>query len=318
MLAVFAGPEPLSLTANLVVLNFNGRELLERFVPSWVRAVQESAYPCRLTILDNASTDGSREFMRSQYPKIEWVDAPENKVLSSYNAYAKHVHEDILIFLNNDIETKPGFINPLVDPFVDNPDVFFVATHGDCPVVKERWGVLSAELEDAEYKERCRSAGYSLSAGVGAFHRQKFLELGGYDELYLPGRYEDMDLCYRGWKKGWLGIYAPKSEKYHVGGASFEKHFSSRQTQKLVFRNGILFTLKNITDKKRLLKFFVLTSLRVIVSALLLRWQFVSGFLEAGSNAPEALRARKRAKKDFTLTDEEVLKKYADCTRAKK
>ncbi len=253
----------MSLSAHLVVLNYNGRDLLERFMPSWVRSAQNGSIPCRVTILDNASTDGSGSFVRSRYPGVAWVKAPSNKVLCSYNDFARRATEDILIFLNNDIGTDPGFIDPLTAIFKKYDDAFFAASHGDRAVARFRWGVLDGDIRYCGYERNLGKPGHTLTAGIGAFDRKKFLELGGYDELYLPGRYEDVDLCYRGWKRGWKGYYVPASSKTHIGGASFDKAFDARTTQAMVFRNSVLFMVKNITDPFLLSRFLAFLPLRL-------------------------------------------------------
>lgn len=301
----------MSLHVNLVILNYRGRLLLERFIPSWIRSAEKSSYPCRVTVLDNGPEDGSETFVRSRYPGVAWVGAPENKVLCSYNAFAQAAAEDILILLNNDIETEEGFVDPLVEPFLKDPDVFFVATHGDLPIVRRRWGIFSAELDYAGYAERIEHGGAPFSAGIGAFDRKKFLELGGYDELFLPGRYEDVDLCYRGWKKGWIGVYAPQSRKKHLGGVSFNKAFTPDETQAMVFRNGILFMTKNITDPFFFILFVLGTFARVVFCALTLRKPYLEGFAAALGCLGRARRSRKEAQRHFTLSDRQVLKKVS-------
>ncbi len=294
-------------TCRILVLNYNGLQLLKDFLPSVVEAASESKYDCKVTVLDNASRDGSAEFVRAQFPGVDVYEAAENKVLCSYNEALRAYPEDIAILLNNDIKPEKGFVDPLVEPFLKDPNVFFTASHGDCPLVRRRWGILSAELGGPAYTDRLEKTGPSFSAGIAAFDRQKFNLLGGYDELYLPGRYEDVDLCYRGWKKGWLGVYVPQSRKFHVGGASFEKAFTPKETQAMVFRNGILFMAKNITDPVLLAEFILLTLAKTLACLLLFRWHFVSGFWGAVQRFPRALAARKKAKLSFHRSDREVL-----------
>jgi N-acetylglucosaminyl-diphospho-decaprenol L-rhamnosyltransferase len=298
----------MSLSANIVILNYNGEALLRQFLPAVVSAAKESRYTCAVTVLDNCSRDGSEAYVKSEHPDVRWIAAPENKVLISYNAAAEMLTEDILILLNNDIRPEPGFVDPLVRVFEQKKDAFFAASHGDCPLAKSRWGILSAEIEYPGYDKVIDIEGVSFSAGIGAFDRKKFLEIGGYDELYLPGRYEDVDLCYRGWKRGWKGYYVPQSRKYHVGGASFDKAFNWKATQAMVFRNSVLFMIKNVTDPILFSKFLFMLILRLFSAALLGKWFIWTGFWGAIGRLPQALSARRRALKQFKVSDREVLK----------
>ena len=296
------------LTSRIIILNYNGKELLEQFLPSVVESAKASRYSCRVTVLDNCSTDGSCELVRSRFPGVDLVVAKENRVLCSYNEAVADCREDIVLLLNNDIKTEKDFVDPLVSVFEKHEDAFFVATHGDRPMASARWGILASDIGYPGYEAAIEKQGYSFSAGIGAFHRKRFLELGGYDEIYLPGRYEDVDLCYRAWKAGWKGYYEPASKKYHVGGASFDKAFKWKQTQAMVFRNSLLFMWKNITDPALLLKFWAFLPFRLAAAALTGKGFIWSGFFGALKRMPAMRASRRNAKKKFIVQDCEILK----------
>ena len=296
-------------TVRLIVLNYNRRDLLERFMPSVAQAAKHSRYPCSVTLLDNASTDDSVAFVQKNFLDVAIFRAPENLVLCSYNACVKELSEDIVVLLNNDMELEPGFVDPLMRYFEEDPDTFFVATHGDKALADWRWGVLSARIDYPGFQGAIETPGLSLSAGVAAFDRRKYLLLGGYDALYLPGRYEDVDLCYRGWKRGWKGYYAPLSRKQHVGGASFEKTFDAVTTQSMVCRNGILFMMKNITDPLIKARFAFGLASRLAWALLSLQFYVWRGFFGALSRYGQARRSATAARKDFRLSDREVIRR---------
>jgi GT2 family glycosyltransferase len=298
----------LALKVNIIILNYNGEELLRRFLPSVVKSAARSRYPCAVTVLDNCSQDESVKFINENFPSVIIYQARENRVLCSYNEIASRVDEDVLIFLNNDIGTEEGFVDPLVSVFEREKDAFFVATHSDCSIAKKRWGIISAETDYPGYAERENRPGLTFSAGVGAFDRKKFLELGGYDDLYLPGRYEDVDLCYRGWKRGWKGYYEPGSRKVHLGAASFEKAFDGMAIQTMVFRNSLLFMVKNVRDPFLLAQFFAMLTARLLTGMVSGRWFLVQGFIRALGRAPQALAKRKIAAQTSCLSDREVLR----------
>ncbi len=293
---------------NLIILNYNGRELLPQFLPSVVESAKASRHDCRVTVLDNCSPDGSAAIVRDRFPGGRLELAAENKALCSYNDLAKKLDDDILIFLNNDIRTEKDFVDPLVEPFLGDPDVFFVATHEDRPYPERRWGVIGAVFSYPSYAEASQRGGYSFSAGIGAFDRAKFLELGGYDELYLPGRYEDVDLCYRGWKRGWTGVHAPGARKFHVGGASFNEKYRSGEIQAMVFRNGLLSMAKNITDPLWLAELAFYLPLQLLSAPVFGRWFVWRGFGQFLGRFPAALRGRHAAQKNTVRKDREILR----------
>lgn len=295
-------------TVNLVVLTYNRRDLLEKYMPSIMRAAKESQFVCRVTVLDNNSSDDSADFIRNHYPDAALVVSKANKVLCSYNDLAKEVDEEILILLNNDLELKANFVDPLIKPFEEDDSIFFVAPHGNRSIAKFRWGILEADNTYKGYEMANAIQDVTISAGVGAFHREKFLELGGYDELYLPGRYEDVDLCYRGWKKGWKGICEPTSVHLHEGGASFDKAFKWSETQAMVFRNSLLFMIKNMSDFFIWTRFLCLLPFRLAAAAIQGKWFIWRGFFQAIGRLPLAIRSRREAQKNFRLKDAQVIR----------
>ena len=95
------------LKVNLIILNFNGRDLLEKYLQAFTVAARESRHECVVTVLDNASADSSVEYVREHFPQVRLVVAPLNKVLCSYNDLAREVDDDVLMLLNNDIGLHP-------------------------------------------------------------------------------------------------------------------------------------------------------------------------------------------------------------------
>jgi len=294
------------LKVRIIILQYNRVDLLKDHLPSVLVCAAASRHDCRVTVLDNCSQDGSADYVRKNFPEIDVFEASENKVLCSYNEIAGKIDDDIMILLNNDISPAEDFVDPLVEPFLNDPEVFFVATHGDRARMKMHWGVLEPDLDYEGAAILVETPGPSLSAGVGAFDRKKFIALNGYDELYLPGRYEDVDLCYRGWKRGWKGVYQPQAKKFHVGGASFNKKFSESQIQAMVFRNGLLFTAKNINDVRMLLSFVFFVPLRLVLGILTQKTYLWGGLFEALHRLPKALRARALEKKHWKLKDRDM------------
>ena len=295
------------LSCRIIALNYNGLELLKKYLSSWVRSAQACSYPCQVSVLDNCSVDGSVEYVKENFPNVHIYRAKENKVLCSYNEMAREVVEDILILINNDIETTEGFADPLIEPFSENKNVFFVGTHLDRSAPKSRWGIIGAESDYDTYHKGNHEPGYTFVAGCAAFSREKFLTLGGYDDLYLPGYYEDVDLCFRGWKRGWLGLYAPNSKVFHIGAASFSKNYRYFQKQAIVFRNSVFFMMKNIQDPLLLLQFYACIIPRLLSALLTGKFFILNGFFQALKKAGYVLSLRAGAVQNAVWSDRRVL-----------
>jgi len=313
---------PFQPKINIIILNYNGRDLLAECLPSVVEASDTSKYSCKVTVIDNVSTDDSVPFLRSNFPDVDVVRAKENLVLCSYNDVVRSLDDDIVILLNNDLKLDKNFVDPLVSVFSNQKDVFFVASRGysfngedyegDRAIAEIRWGILAPETRYKGHERFIMKDGFTISAGIAAFDRKKFIELGGYDDLYLPGRYEDVDLCFRGWKRGWKGIYQPESVQFHMGCISFKKSFKQKEIDNIVFRNSILFTIKNITSIRLWFQFSFYLFLRLGYFLVCGKWWFLAGFYEALRKLPLVLERRKKVKKLFFVKDREVLKRIND------
>ncbi len=300
------------MKVHILILNYNGAELLKRYLPSFLAAVDHSSHSCRLSVIDNASSDSSREIVSRLEGKVAWIPLRENRVLCSYNEVARDLDDEVLIFMNNDIEVDKAFIDPLVAPFLEHSDVFMTAPK--CLSLKDgsyeggktkgeiRFGVFWAKSTPKDYDK----PGLTLMSGFGAFDRKKFLDLGGYDELYLPGRLEDADICFRAYQRGWRCYYVPSSMVYHEGGVSFMKSFGPKGTLVINWRNTFLFMWKNLEDWTNFVTFILWLPFRIIYALLTGKAEFVQGLWRA---MPLFARARQRR----CLTSKGVGKpKYSD------
>jgi GT2 family glycosyltransferase len=304
------------MKVNIAILNYNGKALLEECLPSIIDAANASNNSVVVTVLDNCSTDDSIIFLKQKFPGVRIYIAKENKVYCSYNEFFKNVDDDIIVILNSDIKVDRNFLDPLIENFKD-PDVFFVSSRmyyfdgvtyqGDKSKASIRLGVISADTRFKGYEALIMDKSFTFSTGNGAFDRKKFLKLGGFDELYLPGRYEDVDFCFRGWKTGFKGVYEPASVIYHKGYASFKAAFSDKEIQKTVFRNSLLFMWKNITDKKILLKMHFWLLPRLIFFTLTFRFYFLIAFFDALSRLLAISRIKKNITVNFKRTDRQIL-----------
>lgn len=281
----------MALTVRIIALNYNGWPLLSQCLPSLLDSARRASYPTRVTVLDNRSQDESPALIPPNFPEVEVYVARQNKVLCSFNEYLPRIEEPVVILLNNDIRTDPGFVDPLVAPFKKDPDTFLVAPKvmnfsGDAieaarTVARYRFGIYGCNARYRGHKKEADTPSVTDSSGFGAFDRKKFLELGGYDERYLPGIMEDVDLCYRAKERGYRLCYEPRSVVYHMGQASFKQAFGSNRTEVIAHRNTFLFMWKNLRGARFWVEQLAFVPLRILWSLLRLRTGLLRGFWEA-------------------------------------
>lgn len=126
--------------------------------------------------------------------------------------------------------------------------------------------------------------------------------------MYLPGIFEDFDLCYRGWKHGWKGLYEPKSFYYHEGSTSFNAEFGQKQKMVIAYRNSFLFFWKNITSKRMILRHILCIPVLLFLSLLRFKYEIPRGFIHALGMRKIALNNKKNVLFQFKISDEQLRK----------
>jgi len=252
-------PEEISRLASIVILNWNGRDLLAQGLPSVIDAVLHDGLPHEILLVDNGSRDGSADYVRTAFPQVRVLELPDNRGFAhGNNAGVRAARHDIVVLLNNDMIVDPGFLRPLLDGF--GPNTFAVSSqirNQDPAVMREETGWTSAVFRrgfldythrDVNGQELSRPCYPVLWAGGGssAFHRTRFLALGGFHEIYSPAYVEDTDLSFRAWQAGWEVLFAPRSVVYHKRRATTLALFTQEELQALIERNRLLFIWKNI------------------------------------------------------------------------
>ena len=287
---------------HILVLNYNGCGLLAECLPSIAVAALRSPVPCRVTVVDNESTDGSGELIANHWPAISYV-REANHGLASFNRVLERLDEPVVLLLNNDIKLDPGAVRPLLQIFERHDDALFSAPlcwtfdgqtyEGMRTRVRTRFGLVQGMCRVPGFEKVWDQRDLTAAAGpVLAVDRRKFLDLGGYDSVFFPGRIEDLDLGFRGWMAGYRGYYVPESVAFHKGFGTFLPQLGKGRSDELAIRNTLLFMWKN-TSGARLSAHFLWLPIRFAYALLRGRFSFVAGLLGALSRGHRVLAARR-------------------------
>ena len=247
----------------IVILNWNGKKLLEAFLPSIVNYSSDVA---EVYVADNASTDDSITFIKQNFPSVKIVINKENGgYAKGYNDALQHIEADIYCLINSDIEVTDNWLPPILNIFEE----------------EENTAIIQPKLLDYKDKSKFEYAGAGggfidffgypycrgrvfnqletdngqfndvtnifWASGACFFIRSAvFHQLKGFDEDYFAHQ-EEIDLCWRTQNEGYTIKYVGTSEVYHVGGATLQE--SNPHKTFLNFRNSLLTVLKNVPTK---------------------------------------------------------------------
>ncbi len=247
-----------------MIVSWNGQALLERFLPSVVGAAGPAD---EIVVADNASTDGSVAWLARSHPGVGVVVHPENWLFArGNNAAVPATTGDVLVFLNNDVEVTPGWLDPLVTALAEpgivavQPKLLQHADRGRFEYAGASGGFLdrhgipftrgrlfdTMERDKGQYDDP-RDVFWATGAAL-AVRRDAFVSAGGFDEAFGM-HMEEIDLCWRLQRAGGRIRVAPSSQVFHLGGASLPQG-SPRKTY-LNYRNNLVMLAKNLPEEVR-------------------------------------------------------------------
>lgn len=252
-----------NIRAALVILNWNGRHLLERFLP-----IVRKHTPNRvdLVVADNGSTDDSIGFMKANYPDIRIIRMEKNLGFTGgYNEALRKVEADIYILLNSDIEVTENWLEPCLKMFEDRQDLGALQPKIRSLRNKEYFEYAGAaggfidifgfpfcrgrifntlEKDTGQYDKPTEifwASGAALFVRANLFH-----EVEGFDRHFFA-HMEEIDLCWRIQNKGYKVMYTPESIVFHLGGGSLPK--SNPKKTYYNFRNNLWMLSKRMPAK---------------------------------------------------------------------
>jgi GT2 family glycosyltransferase len=249
---------------SVVIINYNGRQYLEKFLPSVLASTYSNM---ELIIADNASTDDSLDFLRSVYPSVRIISLKRNYgYAGGYNEALKEVQSDYYVLLNSDVEVTTGWLEPVIELMEQNKQIGAcqpkILSHRqkdqfeyaggaggwlDClgyPFARGRIFDI-CEKDSGQYNETAPifwASGAALFVRAELFHKAK-----GFD-TYFFAHMEEIDFCWRLQLLGYSVYACPASEVYHVGGGTLPK--GNERKVFLNFRNNMIMLAKNLPKRQ--------------------------------------------------------------------
>lgn len=292
----------------VVILNWNGRHLLEQFLPSALEHLPDNA---ELIVADNGSSDDSIAFLMEKYPTVRTIELDRNYGFAEgYNKALQQVEADYYVLLNDDVEVSEGWIERIVcymeshsDVGIAQPKLLMLTQRDTFEYAGGAGGYIdklgypfcrgrifnTLERDEGQYND-CREIFWA--SGAAMFVKSNvWKELGGLDGDFFA-HMEEIDFCWRAKNKGYSVVCVPDSVVYHKGAGTLAK--GSPFKTMLNFRNNLSMLYKNLPEKKR-------TS--TIIVRFILDWVAAFSFLLKGSwgEFTAVFKAHRQFKKNIPL-----------------
>ena len=298
----------------LIITNWNGSDLLKECLPTVLKAVEyDQSHLYEVMVIDDCSTDDSLKILDKNFPKIRVEKTPQNLGFQEANNYAvKLTDSKIVMPLNNDIKLDSKALYYLSKHF-DNKEIFAVSgkifAFDQSTFLYGNRGGYFRKGHFHLYEKSPEDDSQTLFACGGAFmvNRKQYLELGGFDSMYHPLYYEEIDLSYRALKRGWKVNYEPLSIAYHKVQATITRQEKRRNISLISARNNYLFVWKNILDRPMTLTFLFYIPIFLLRDLFQLRSRFWIAFCMALKRLPQALKGRAIEQSDTLYSDREIL-----------
>lgn len=312
---------------SVVIPTWNGLHLLQNNLPSVLTALEQFKNQLRrnyeLIIVDDGSRDSTSDWVARQYPSARLIRRPDNGGFSkTCNTGFNACRGRVVALLNNDLQIEHDYFLYLYPHFEDDT-VFAVTARvfewdpptfaGGGRVGRFRRGFWSMhfnydvrESAAQEWIEQHRLLSACAIGGFAGYSRSKLNRLGGFNELLSPFYWEDVDLSYRGWKRGWKLHYEPRSRARHEISATIDANYDEHFVKVTSLRNRLLFHWINLHAPSYVLRHLLLLFVLLVTRFVVLDFGFYRSFWGALMRLGPAMACRKIEKREAARSDMEL------------
>lgn len=306
----------------VIIPNYNGLSLLKKNLPK-VLKVMSNYKNSSITVVDDGSEDGSYIFLEelaNKHSNIKIIRHHKNQGFSSsINTAAFSSKAELIVLLNTDAVPHDKFLDLIIKDFSHDENLFAVGCMDesieDGIVVLRGRGVGKWEKGFLlhERGEVDRDNTLWVSGGSSVIKRSLFIKLGGFDTLYSPFYWEDIDLSYRAQKAGYRIKFEKNSVVEHKHGeGAIKTHYNNLEITTIAYRNQFIFVWKNITDGKLLLSNLLWIPHHLFISLITLNLSLLLGFLFAIYKIPVIIQKRFSQERLYKLSDIDILAQFSN------
>lgn len=296
---------------SIIIPNFNGAELLEKHLP----AVVQYSHGSEIIVVDDGSQDSSTTLLHKKFKKVKVIRLRKNTgFANAANTGVKEAENKIVLLLNSDISPRKNYLRPALKYFKDKT-TFAVGledqSHEGGRIIPRGRGSARFKRGFVEHFAAVVERGITFwtSGGSSLFDRGKFLKLGGFDIIYKPFYWEDIDLGFRAWKSGYKCYFEPlaKVDHYHEQGA-IKKNATDFFIRTVSYKNQFLFVWKNVDNYYLAFLHLVWLPFHIVKAIMRSDLPFFYGLMLASLSLPNLIKTLHHNK--FTISEQEVFNKF--------
>ena len=281
---------------SVILPNFNGRNLLQKNLPSLITALGDFDY--EIIIVDDCSSDDSVKFLKETYPEIKIICNEINLGFSATcNKGINTAKLKLLCVANTDVTFTPDYFTNMIREFEDTS---LFAVKGDIinynlsfddvinidrtTALYYKRGFLRFDTSNPLTQRTILSRADNIFVALGCCfvcNREMMIKLHGFDEIYSPFYWEDSDLAHRAMSSGYKLLYLPKSVVYHQTSSTIANYHSNLQRNLVSNRNKFLFSWQHLDTKTFWISHIPTTALSLLTRWLIIDWKYYVAFYNA-------------------------------------
>lgn len=291
------------MKVTIVIPNYNGKHFME---PCLASLKEQTCHDYRILVVDNASTDGSIEYMKENYPEIDVIALDKNYGFSkAVNVGIQNSTTPYVILLNNDTTVDPHYVEEMIKAIEKSPRIFSVSSKmiqmyhpelidsaGDLYTLIG-WGICRGTGRPVTNYTKADEV-FTACAGAAIYRRSTFKKIGYFDEKHFA-YLEDIDIGYRARIYGYKNMYCPTALVYHVGSGTSGSKYNSFKV-KLSARNNIYLNYKNMPILQLILNFIPLLAGYMVKYAFFIKIGFGKDYREGIKEGLQTMKAQKKVK----------------------
>lgn len=296
-------------SVSIIIPNYNGRMLLERYLPHTISVADAAGILYEIIVVDDCSTDESVQFIKEQYPQINILVNADNKGFSySCNQGIKAAGYELCLLLNSDVKLTGGYFEQQWRYF-EMADTFgvmgrIIDMEGDGIQDAARMPKLNGLKLKTDYFYYSQNRDellytFYLSGANALIDTQKLKQIGGFYELYSPFYCEDMDLSLRAWRMGWKCYYEHQAICRHQVSASTKNYRTANWVKSIYNRNRYYMHALHYNGLALLLWFLQITFIDLLPKLLTGKFWLWKSYIQLLKSKKDMAQYKKRLATDM-------------------